>query len=256
MLEWLKQPWFWGAVSAVAAVLGFLFTHLIGKRRFRYWRLQRVLDSERSFYSAIAAPRLGGSEPLAEGITQRYVASVDQGLVGVSQLSPTTPKEAKEQLRRLISNLRATHQTLVTALEPFSLADAKQFFEGFEGFSQKLQTLYYGGNIPHDARTHCGEIEGVISELDRHLNGSAQGWRDISSLRYSVVANDRDVIVPLMVEVLERAQTEMLLVAQSIRGGNLTKAVILKERFWFEVKAFYTQLTSSLSKMGNLVTQL
>ncbi|MBK8752348.1 MAG: hypothetical protein IPL99_12190 [Candidatus Competibacteraceae bacterium] len=251
MFEWLKQPWFWGAISAVAAVLGFLFTHLIGKRRFRYWRLQRVLDAERSFYSAIAAPRQGGSEPLAEGITQRYVASVDQGLVGVSQLSPTTPREAKEQLRRLISNLRATHQTLVTAIEPFSLADAKQFFEGFEGFSQKLQTLYYGGNIPHDARTHCGEIKEVISELDRQL----QGWRDISSLRY-LVENDRDVIVPMMVEVLERAQTEMLLIAQSIRGGNLTKAVILKERFWFEAKSFYIQLTASLSKMGSLVTRL
>jgi hypothetical protein len=255
MLEKLQQQWFWGAVAAIVALLGFVFTHLVGKRRLRYWTLQRLLSRERSFYSLMQPrrrdPRLDPSKTTAE----EYVSSVARSLLGFDALPPTVVKETKGELSKLLDNLRATHQTLVAALEPFSLTDAKKFFEKFDTFAAKFGTLYHGGQIPHNARTHCSEITGVIYALNQKM-GNVPGWSDISTLTQSVVVCDREVIVPLMIEVLDRTEVELSIIGQAVRARDFRKAVYIKERFWFEVMGFYGDLNESLNKMDSLASSL
>lgn len=251
-----KQPYFWAAVSAIVALLGFVFTHLVGRRRMRYWLLQRLLDRERSFYTTMPMPQSGVFAGFADPMTQQYLSSVAQGLLGFDALPPETVKESKSELRRLLSNLRSTHQTLVSALKPFSLTDAQKYFDEFDSFATEFATLYHGGQIPHDARTHCSEVDAVITELSQLIKSNAPGWSNIAALRSSVVVYDQDVIIPLMVGILERTQGEVSILGQAIRDGDFRKAVYIKERFWFEVKGLYRDLDSALTKMSALAERI
>lgn len=256
MREWLKQPWFWAAISAIVALLGFLFTHFVGKRRLRYWRLQHLLDKERSVYATLPLPRRISTSDSSGAPTQQYVSSVARSLLGFDSLPASTLKDSRDDLRRLLSNLRTTHQTLVSALEPFSTGEARKFIEEFDVFAAKFSTLYHAGQIPHNARTHCHEVEQTISALDAKMPGTTTGWQDIAALRNSVVMYDQDVIVPLMVDVLDRAQLEITMIGQAIRDKDFGKAIIIKERFWFEVKGFYKELDETLTKMGEIAARL
>jgi hypothetical protein len=251
------SPWLQpAALSAIVALLALLLTHFVGRKRLRYWRLQRALNKERGFYSTKRAPTGQPSADRSEAITGQYTSSVAAGLLGFEQLPEEALRETRSELRRLLSNLRATHATLVAALEPFSLTDARKFFEEFDSYSSRIATLYHGGQIPHDARTHCDEIEEVVSALAKKIQGSPAGWQKIEALRYSVVADDSDVIVPVMSAVLERAQLELDIIGQAIRERDFAKAVFLKERFWFEVRGFYHELTETLTKMGNAAQRI
>ncbi|HKF48816.1 MAG TPA: hypothetical protein VKB38_15765 [Terracidiphilus sp.] len=254
-----KQPVFWAAASAIIALLGFVFTHLVGRHWMRYWRLQRLLDRERSFYTTYTTmprPPSAALIDIAGSQTQQYVSSVTQSLEGFDALPTETVRQSKAELRRLLSNLRATHQTLVSALEPFSITDAKEYFERFDSIAAKFATLYHGGQIPHEARTHCEEVDSVISELAKTIKADAPGWNKIASLRRSVVVYDFDVIIPLMTEVLGKAQVEISIIGQAIRSRDFRKAVYIKERFWFEVRGLYPDLNSALTKMSSLAARL
>lgn len=187
---------------------------------------------------------------------QGYLSSVALSLRGFEALPADALKSSKAQLRGLLSSLRATHQTLVSALKPFSIGDARKFFEEFDSFAQEFSTLYHGGQIPHTARTHCREVEDRVRELESRIPNNSPGMREISSLCLSVVMQDQDVIVPLMVELLDRAQREVTIIGQAIRDRDFRKAVFMKERLWFEVKGIYQELDVSLTKMSDLTARL
>jgi hypothetical protein len=256
MLDWIKQPWVWGAFSAIVAALGFAFTHFVGKHRFRYWWLQRFLDKERTFYRAQPAPTQAAMSDPAATIPQKYVFSIEQSLTGFEQFpAETAVREAKEQLRGLLTNLRITHNTLVSVLKTFSLENGKHYFEKLDDYQADFLTHYFGGKIPHDAHTHCEEIVRVIANLNKRTPPTTPGWQDISALQYSVVVNDRDVIVPMMKEVLERTHSNLSIIAEVAKVGDFRKAVIIKEHFWFEIQGFYYQLNSSLEKMDALISR-
>jgi hypothetical protein len=257
-LEWIKHDWVWKAIGGVVGIAAFLVALLTFLRgtRLRYSRLQRILDKERSFYAAMPSPRSTIDEDLVQRTAQTYFSSVNRGISGIERLPPDATRVAREKLRVLLLNLRTTHQTLVTVLEPFSTGDAKKFFEEFDSFNSKFTVLYHGGQIAHDARTHCSDIEQVLGELGSQIQFSTPGWSDVDSLRGSVVVYDKEVIVPIMTEILERTQTELAIIAQAIRDGDRRKALVLKEKFWFDVRDLYHDVSGSLTRMTDLARAL
>jgi len=257
-LEWFKEDWVWKAIGAVVAIAGCIVTVLAFLRgtRWRYWRLQRILDKERSYYAAKSSARSTVGENLVQGTAQSYFSSVNMGISGIENLPPHAKTIAREKLKALLLNLRTTHQTLVTVLEPFSTGDAKKFLEEFDSCNSEFIVLYHGGEIAYNARTHCSEIESVLDELGRQIQCNTPGWSDVDSLRESVVHQDREVIVPIMTEILERTKTELGLIEQAIRDRDKPKALALKEKFWFDVRDMYGEIRGSLTKMTDLVSTL
>jgi hypothetical protein len=256
--EWFKEDWLWKAIGGVVGLAAFivaLLTFLRGTG-WRYRRLQRILDKERSFYAAIPSHQSAVGHTLVQGTAQTYFSAVNRGISGIDSLPPDARTVAREKLKALLLNLRTTHQTLVTILEPFSTGDAKKFLEEFDGFNTKFTTLYHGGQIAHDARTHCFEIEQVLDELRSKIQFTTPGWSDIDSLGQSVVVQDTDVIVPIMTEILDRTQTELVLIAEAIRKGDKPRALALKEKFWFDIRNLYYEVSGSLAKMTDLVSAL
>jgi hypothetical protein len=253
----IEMDWtiFWTAVGSIAALFTLILA-LLQTTRMKYLRLQRIQNKERSFYDSVHRAPINPEPDSVEAKTQGYLESVDRSLRGLKILPDTERQQAREKLKILISNLRATHETLVTVLEPFSTTDVKKFFEEFDSLNSKFSTLYYGGRIAHDARTHCSDVEQIVNDLSTMINSNNPGWQDISALRYSVVVQDREVIVPIMTSILDRTQLELSLIALAISAKDKSKAIWLKERYWFDVKFLYQTIISALKAMSELTNKL
>lgn len=251
IFETLKSEAFWTAVGSLVALISLVIPVFFFAR---HRSLQRILDHERRFYETV--PRGQVSQELQTNSIHAYMDAVDRSLVGLERLPSAARQAASQKLRDLLANLRATHESLVKAIQPFALTSAKTFLDGFDQFQAEFSSLYHAGRIPSDARTHCHDVERVVSDLSALISFDTPGWQDIQALRSSVVIYDREVIVPIMVSILERAQLEIAMIAHCLRDGDKRKAIWLKERYWFDVKPLYQSVTATLGKMSSLANQL
>jgi len=252
--SFLGKPVFWSAVCALIALTGLLITNLKG-RPLWYYRMQRALNRERTFYDSLAAI-LPAPDPMSkEGLAQSYFEAVESGVAGIEALSANERRAAAQKLRSLVATLQATHHTLVEALEPFSEINAKQFIDGWRSVQQGLQTVYYGGRIPSDAHTHCSEVQALVWDLTSNSKNRSAGLEKIRGLGDSVVAQDRDIILPLMHSILERCQREVNLISSSLRTDDVQRAIWLKEKYWFDMKHTYLSMKRALDKIRRLAEE-
>jgi hypothetical protein len=247
MLDLLKSEVLWTALGSIVALVAVVApVYLLLRRR----RLQRILNDERRFYETIPHGQLQND------MLRDYLGAVDRSVTGLESLPTAERQKAREKLVALIGNLRSTHESLVKAIQPFSLADAKAFLDGFYKFQADFSSLYHAGSIPSDARTHCHDVCSVVSEMSSMIDRNASGWEDIEALQHSVVSYDVEVIVPIMVSVFERSQREISLIERCLRDGDRRKAIWLKERYWFDMKPLYQSISTTLDKMSSLANQL
>ena len=262
----LKSELFWSAFSALIA-----FAVLVGTiggaviallRSHRAGRLQATLDHERKFYEEQA--RRVAAEPVKfpeDSAIDRYLYSIKSGLIAIGELSQEQRTGVKERIRELISQLRATHTTLIHALKPFTTNDSKKFFEGFDQFNQDFGALYKSGNIPHDARTHCGDVVAIVNDLATRLESDttktpSDQLAKIRQIAWSMEYADQEMIVPIMNHILSKTEVELSLINAAIREGNKEKAIWLKERYRFDVDNLYKRLNEALTKMTDLASKV
>jgi hypothetical protein len=266
MPQLFESETFWAAFSALvafAALVGGIGGVVIAMLKAGKWRrLQATLNKERKFYEEEA--RRVTPEPIRlpeESAIERYLSSIQTGLLAIAQLSDEQREKTKDKIRDLISHLRTTHTTLVEALKPFTTNDAKKFFEEFDLFNQNFGALYHAGNIPHDARTHCGDVVRIVDDLASKLEPDTTGApseriykiRDIaSSMEYA----DQELIVPIMTYILSKTEVELSLINSAIRDGDKHKAVWLKERYRFDIENLYQRLNVALTNMTDLASKL
>lgn len=257
---------FWsafGALVAFAALVGSIGGAVIALLRVRKTRqFQTTLDKERKFYEEQARRVTPETIKLPEeSAIDKYISSIQNGLLAISQLSDEQREKVKDKIRDLISQLRATHTTLVEALKPFTTNDAKKFFDEFDLFNQNFGALYNAGNIPHEARTHCGDvvqiINDLVSKLEADTNGaSSEQIYKIRQIAYSMEYADQELIVPIMRYIFSKTEVELSLINSAIRDENKNKAIWLKERYRFDIENLYKRLNEALTKMGDLTLKL
>jgi polyhydroxyalkanoate synthesis regulator phasin len=261
-----KSDVFWSALSALiafAALLGTIGAAVNALLKSRMaTRLQATLVHERTFYQEQA--RRVADELIKfpeESAIDRYLDSVKSGLVAIGELSKEQRRGAKDRIRELISQLRATHTTLVNALKPFTTNDAKKFFEGFDQLNQDFGALYKTGNIPHDARTHCSDVVAIVNDLVTKLGSDTMKTASdqiakINAIAHSMEYADEEIIVPIMTHILSKTEVELSLINAAIRDGNKHKAIWLKERYRFDVDNLYKRLNEALTRMTDLASTL
>jgi hypothetical protein len=259
-LNFLTEPVFWTAVGVFVAVAA-LLVNLLKGTHWRYIALQRRLKKERNFYDTFPNTRQPPdpqSQPVLtqDSLKQLYLNAVDRGLSGVEVLPVENRRKVSSELRDLISELQRTHQTLVDALELFSLLDAKAFFEGWRSAKSELSRKYHGGTIASDAHTHCSAVVNTVLDLCSQIPEEAPGYRRIEEITRSVISQDWEVIVPVMTSILERSQLELDLIAHSIEKGDKRRAIQLKEKYWFDAQHDYQTIRNSLDKMRRLSNEI
>lgn len=190
----LKSGTFWAALAVLIAGVPLVIS---GVRTFRRRSLQRYSNRERASHSA---------HSLDWDLARGYSASVDSGLRGLQHLPQIEREKAREKLKKLIDELKRTHETIVDALSLFSIGKAKTFFEKFDERRVEFEKLIDKGIIVPQARTHCTEIERIVSDLSSLISENSDGWQDINALRYSLENPEREVIVPMMVAILYRTE--------------------------------------------------
>lgn len=251
--SFLKMPVFWSAIGAVIALATFL--NLKG-RPFWHWRLQRLLNSERAFYDSIPIPAASVDSASEESMARQYFDAVEEGVSAMAALSNGERRAAAVKLHELIGTLQSTHQTLVDSLQPFSESDSKEFLKNWSTVQAKLQSNYFGGKIPSDAHTHCSLVQSIVWSLSSRGNEThTPAMARLQNLGSSVVAQDREVILPVMRWVLDRCQSEVALISVALRDGDARRAIRLKEKYWFDVKHSYTRMLESLQKMRSLSSE-
>lgn len=251
----LASATFWTAVGALAAIAAVFAPFLTGKR----WGdrlLQRLLARERAFYAEASSQRSNPRPTPETDLTQQYFSAVDLGVSGVKSLPDAAKRPVRDQLRALIQELRVTHESLFTVLQLFSEDDAGRFFGEFSDSKRTFDKVYVRGNIAHEARTHCHDIEMAVDGLMSAIPAGTPGADALLSLRYSVVVQDQDVIVPVMLAILERTRMEMELIALSIRRNEKRRAIRLKEKYWFDVAPLHLQLRDTLDSMDRVTRGL
>ncbi len=82
------------------------------------------------------------------------------------------------------------------------------------------------------------------------------GLSQIRDLGYSVVVQDRDVIIPVMRAILDRTRSELAIIGKAIRKGNRRRAIRLKEKYWFDVEETFQTIRGSLDTMRQLADDL
>ncbi|MFS8978262.1 DUF3294 domain-containing protein [Cupriavidus necator] len=255
----IQSDVFWSAISALAAFAGLLGSAAAGTyalfKAGRRRRLQGVLDKERQFYENQARRVVSPSNGSPQGSTaDQYIRDIRDGLMTIGKLDEKQRPAAKDKLRELIDQLRATHATLVETLEPFTTNDATVFFDQFDKLNQHFGSLYHSGNIPHNARTLCGDVIEIVNELATQL--ALDEWHSIRKIAYSMRRADNDIIVPVMQEILARTEVELSLISSSIRDKEFKKALWLKERYRFDVTYLYERLDEALTQMSQLRSQI
>lgn len=266
MTQIFKSETFWAAFSALVAFVALAVSIAVpGIAMFKagkWRRLQAALDKERKFYEERA--RRVTPEPIRlpeESATDRYLSSIQNGLLAIAQLSDEQREKTKDKIRNLISQLRATHTTLVQTLKPFTANDAKKFFDEFDAFNQNFGAIYNAGNIPHDARTHCGDVVRIVNDLASKLESDTTGGpseqiNKVRNISYSMEYADQEVIVPMMTYIFSKTEVELSLINSAIRDGDKNKAVWLKERYRFDVENLYKRLNEALTTMTDLASKL
>lgn len=248
---------FWSAFSALVAFAALFGSAAAGTyalfKAVTRRRLQSVLDKERQFYEKQArrVELITNRQPTAD----QYIRDIKDGLTIIGKMDEKQRVAAKDKLRELIDQLRATHATLVEALKPFTTNKVTVFFEEFDAFNQNFGSLYNSGNIPHNARTHCGEVVDIVNELAAQLAPPNQ-WHPIQSIASSMQSADEDIIVPVMLEILSRTEVELSLISSAIRDKEFKKALWLKERYRFDIKHLYNRLDEALTQMSQLRSRI
>jgi len=249
---------FWaafGALVAFAALLGSAAggTYALFKSgRRRRW--QTVLDKERQFYEKQARRVVPAPKGPPQSTADIYIRSVKDGLTTIGELDEKQRAATKDKLREPIDQLRATHATIVKVLKPFTTNDATVFFKQFDTLNQDFGELYHNGKIPHEARTHCGDVVEIVNELATQL--APNQWHPIQSIASSLQQTDEDIIVPLMQDILARTEVELSLISCAIRDKEFQKALWLKERYRFDVTHVYERLDEALTQMSELRSQI
>lgn len=259
MFNSFQSDVFWSAFGALVAFAGLLGSIAAGMyglfKAVRRRRLQVVLDNERKFYQQKArrvVPTFDGSptEPLAN----QYIRSIRDGLATIGNLDEKQRATTKKQLRELIDQLRATHATLVEALKPFTTNDATEFFDQFDKFNMNFGALYDSGSIPHNARTHCGDVVELVNQLASQL--APNEWHPIQYIASSMQSADEDIIVPIMQGILAQTEIELSLIDSLIQDREFEKALWLKERYRFDIQHLYERLDESLTQMSQLRSEI
>jgi hypothetical protein len=245
---------FWSALGTIGAFVGFLFTNLKG-RPLWYRRMSKHLRNERAFYAHLPRPvaEPSGEEPDLD-LAETYFAAVDGGVTGVEQLTPAERRVARKDLVVLVDELQKTHETLVTALQPFATTDARAFIDEWKVAEERLATIYVGGRVISSAHTHCTLIEQLVRQLTYGPNAIQND--QLRRLGYSVVTQDRDVIIPVMKSVFARCFEEAKIIGESLRAGKVSRAIHLKEKYWFDVQRTYDRMSAALERMRNVSRQL
>ncbi|WP_157662065.1 hypothetical protein [Burkholderia ubonensis] len=254
-----KSEVFWSAIAALVAFAGLLGSSTAGVyallKAVRRRRLQSVLDRERQFYESQARRVVSVYNTSPEkSAADQYIRDVRDGLTTIGKLDEKQRRDAKEKLHELIDQLRATHATLVKTLKPFTTSNAAAFFDQFDKFNQDFGEVYDSGNIPHNARTHCGDVVGIVNELATQL--ALEAWHPICNIANSMQRADNDIIVPLMQGILAQTEVELSLISSLIRDKDFEKALWLKERYRFDVKNIYARLDETLMQMSQLRSQI
>lgn len=250
---------FWSAFGALVAFGALLGSAAAGTyallKAGRRRRLQGVLDKERQFYEKVARRVVAAPKgPLQESTADQYIRGIRDGLATIAKLDEKQRAATKAKLRELIDQLRATHRTLVEALKPFTTNEATVFFEQFDTFNQNFGALYHSGNIPHQARTHCGDVVEIVNELATQL--APNGWHPIRDIASSMQTADEDIIVPVMLDIFTRTEVELSLIGSAIRDKEFEKALWLKERYRFDVTHLYERLDQALTQMSELRSKM
>jgi hypothetical protein len=248
---------FWAAVGVLVTIGGLL----VALRKWvRNSQLQTVLNNERRFYEVqarrVAPPAVKLPE---ESAIDRYIHSINTGLVSIEELPESVKREAKERIRKLIAQLSATHASLIKALSPFEITEAKRFFEGFDQFNQEFGSLYNAGEIPRNTRTHCTEVEETVAEIIAVIQRQMPEWAGLYKLQelgYSMRYADQEVIVPIMVSILAKTEVELSLIRTAIEDDNKKKALWLKERYRFDIHGLFGRLNTALNQMHELTNKL
>jgi len=127
-------------------------------------------------------------------------------------------------------------------------------YKNFDAFNRNFGALYHSGNIPHNARTHCGDVAEIINELATQL--APNQWRPIQNIASSMQSADEDIIVPVMQDILAKTEVELSLISSAILDKEFEKALWLKERYRFDVTHLYERLDEALTQMSQLRSEI
>jgi hypothetical protein len=265
MLPNIDWSVFWSAFGALVSFAALVGGAVVAFRAFlqrRTWtNLQAVLDHERQQYEEsafrVALPR---EEFQQQSAAEQYIKIVDESLLALAKVPRVERKEIRNQLRDLLGKLRETHSTLVEALNPFMIDDAKEFIERFGLAVQKFGATFDGDKIASNARTHCDDVAQLAREVADDLSNEKPKIDNeiISGIRYigyEIGGIDNNIIVPTMLELLTQTKVELSLIDVALKSGQMDKAIWLKERFRFEIERRYQELKSALRKMDELASK-
>jgi hypothetical protein len=239
------QSWVWSAIGTTLALATFLITNL-PKRPLWYRRMQRLLRTERAFYDSVASRAVAPDHQSEEALAIKYFDAVDQGLAGIAELTSAERRTTAAKLGELIDELQISHATLVKALQPFAEQGARAFLDNWHATANDLGTVYFGGTVASSAHTHCSAVEQLVNQLV-HQAGLKNA--KLAQLGYSVVVYDADVVVPVMNSILSKCDVEAGLISQSIAAGDVRRAIMLKEKMWFDMRGMYTRVNRALGGM-------
>ena len=141
------------------------------------------------------------------------------------------------------------------ALEVFSLSDANMFLADLPRAHAAFKTEYLGGQIAHNAHTHCHEIVMTVAQLAQILPHGKPSSSKILALGASVVTADTDVIVPVMKQILEETNRQFDDIVASARRDP-AEALRRKEQFWARVNSLYKRTEKALQRVNRLLMDL
>lgn len=257
---------FWAAFAALVAFATLLGVNarviIIWLNAGKLKRLQASLDKERKLYEMYAMQVATEIIKLPEeSAIESYLTAIKDGVLAIAELPDDKREKIKDKVRKLISELQKTHETLVRSLKLFTTNSAKIFFDDFEKFNDDFDVLYQSGTINNTARTHCSQVVEIVNEITESIAKDIVGntpdyIESIRKIGWSMEYADQKAIVPIMQYILSKTKVELSLIKSALLEGDKYKAIWLKERYRFDIAKLYKDLNNSLTNMSDLVLKL
>lgn len=174
--------------------------------------------------------------------------------------SPALPKSVAADLDTLMKELRRTHQTLVTKLDPvWSLKDnPATFAKRFDSAFTKYRTFYLSKDLGEE-RTHChvlGQIGRQLAAARPKGDASDATWQQLESLLRQLNDYDIDVIEEHYRPFMDSVYKTLNQINALIGAGDVAQAIQLKQALVAQLEKDYAAMRANFDEMGDIIGKI
>jgi hypothetical protein len=174
--------------------------------------------------------------------------------------SPALPKSVAADLDTLMKELRRTHQTLVTKLDPvWNLKDnPATFAKRFDSAFTKYRTFYLSKDLGEE-RTHChvlGQIGRQLAAARPKGDASDATWQQLESLLRQLNDYDIDVIEEHYRPFMDSVYKTLNQINALIGAGDVAQAIQLKQALVAQLEKDYAAMRANFDEMGDIIGKI